>query len=1463
MRMGKSGKKTIGMTMAAIIVASVFAMVAPVSVADPPVPSGKVAIYYLVPDNSSVPDGYWHTTDVQLRVNTTGAIRGGKVSLEFNRTCGNITGITFNTAIWDDTVANKFTPLPDKTVITYGATSDQPSGDYLIGNLTIHCNSSCCASNLSFISETYISNSTGSYYMPADVSADNGTFICGKPLVINKTVKDPATGNWIDGPLTLGPNWLNKNITFKITVTAACENLSNVVVNDTMGPRLKYKNASINPDPTPTDHAVNWTIGSLTAGSSWTVTFNATIVEYGTDHNTAKTSGTVDKIGGVGVEAEDSVTIETKPPARIDVEKTVWSKPKGAPDYNSGTWVNAVQGAKIGEIYRFNCTIHNNGNFSLTDIRFWDILNCSLEYVDNATLVTPDGVKRNITLPTILHLHSAIYPLDKPDNWTSTWWHELYPNFSSEYHMKTWEDNNDGELSPSDQILLETIGVTPKVEHWYHVDDVTVTLELINNMTGEKIFVEFEGGYERMEDVMCQPVSTYWHEVYPNFSRIYHLERWDDTGEPYDKLSPSDKIVLQDEKTSQTAEYHVNNVTVDIIARQKDEVFKPKVLYNATGIDISNPVCTILHELSPIKCNTYHLKEWDDTNNNGNLDGGDQILLNTAGKCEWFHVEDVTAHNITVSREYRVDEWLQENLTLQPCQKIIVEYDAHVVNYGNDSNVQCVKGYSSEGNKWVSDCDNAWINTPKPDLIVSDVTINYDANKVKNNAIGPLPPNGTRTQCNNLSANRSELNGVPVKFAFNVTFEVNGVPLNCSPVHVPADTLSGGDNITVYCNCSFYPIAGVKYNISVTVDSDNEIIESDETNNTKWRNVTAKWLGLKGDGWQDGRNITKLQCHEQGTINITYSAGDSKYLSGGSNPDWTTYTVNWTASDLPIPPTDTCIKKARLYVYYTWDKTPGRNISDYFTMKFNGYEVQKDKVYTDAKEAGSSWNYGMVAYNVTDKFIATSNNTAVLTNSYPGGGNVSMEGMFLVVVYDNPNEPERIIMMNEGLDWIKADDAYGVSTEEATTYATFTCPAIPLDEIGRAKLITVTVDAGSYGTAKDPDWQALYFNGVLLGKGKEIWPVEYSIPTVNETDVTLLLNATNNTAAIQSYKPANETYGDSFEASLAFLVLEKVVKEIKVVPRLTIVQPQEQFEVEIVVDTNGHDLYGVSYELYYNNSVLIAETQVPGNLSDYGETSVVINNIDQASGKIEYGETMLGDSCADGTIVIARIQFTAIGAPDTMSDLDLRDVMFVDCDKNENKAFVVKDGRVWIYKNNPPVAIAKSKHRFNNAAKKYQCSAILCACESYDPDQIKDYNISYIRWAFGDGQYGTSEGIENCMKRHQYESWIWVGGPDGHYEPFVAMLTVTDDGEMSNSTTLNVIVYIAGDANGDGVVNIIDAAYVGKHWHERCNQTACECKCCDPCWDNPQADRADLNNDCYIDIMDLAIVGANWKHTAW
>ena len=204
----------------------------------------------------------------------------------------------------------------------------------------------------------------------------------------------------------------------------------------------------------------------------------------------------------------------------------------------------------------------------------------------------------------------------------------------------------------------------------------------------------------------------------------------------------------------------------------------------------------------------------------------------------------------------------------------------------------------------------------------------------------------------------------------------------------------------------------------------------------------------------------------------------------------------------------------------------------------------------------------------------------------------------------------------------------------------------------------------------------------------------------------------------------------------------------------------------------------------------------------------------------------------------------------------------------ENPWYEVYNGTVELFNNSPPVSVPTSKFWVTNAATKYNCYADLCACQSYDPDNSTGFDdgdeIIYIRWDFGDGEYGTSEGAfdENCQKLHKYTSWNWIGGENGHYEPFLASLTVTDDGDPdpSDTTYFDVVVYIAGDANGDGKVNVIDAAYVGKHWEEEAGTPAEECG---PYWNEEQADKADLNNDRKVDLFDMSIVGANWGHTAW
>ncbi len=83
----------------------------------------------------------------------------------------------------------------------------------------------------------------------------------------------------------------------------------------------------------------------------------------------------------VGCEVWRSNGTEYIPPT-INVTKTVW---------NGTAWVHDLA-THVGSVVRFNITIANNDGVNVTNIAIADILSCSLEYADDATLTLPDGV---------------------------------------------------------------------------------------------------------------------------------------------------------------------------------------------------------------------------------------------------------------------------------------------------------------------------------------------------------------------------------------------------------------------------------------------------------------------------------------------------------------------------------------------------------------------------------------------------------------------------------------------------------------------------------------------------------------------------------------------------------------------------------------------------------------------------------------------------------------------------------------------------------------------------------------------------------------------------------------------------------------------------------------------------------------------------------------------------------------
>lgn len=247
-----------------------------------------------------------------------------------------------------------------------------------------------------------------------------------------------------------------------------------------------------------------------------------------------------------------------------------------------------------------------------------------------------------------------------------------------------------------------------------------------------------------------------------------------------------------------------------------------------------------------------------------------------------------------------------------------------------------------------------------------------------------------------------------------------------------------------------------------------------------------------------------------------------------------------------------------------------------------------------------------------------------------------------------------------------------------------------------------------------------------------------------------------------------------------------------------------------------------------------------------GELDFLHSVIDYSSGRVRIGGMDYGDG-RDGDLVLAEITLRAVGLHGENSPVALTIRELKEADAIERGIYAqTANGTAFI--NIPPTATGLSVHRINNVHASYPSPAIFTASGSLDPDgdTITDY-----AWDFGDGSSGQGLSIE-----HAYTGYLWTGSG---YEHFTATLTVQDSYGLQNSSPLAVTVYIAGDANGDGEVNILDAACIGKHWREQCSSGTES----GYCWNDLPADGADLNNDGEINILDAVVVGRNWRRTAW
>ncbi|WP_265580914.1 DUF3344 domain-containing protein [Methanofollis aquaemaris] len=236
------------------------------------------------------------------------------------------------------------------------------------------------------------------------------------------------------------------------------------------------------------------------------------------------------------------------------------------------------------------------------------------------------------------------------------------------------------------------------------------------------------------------------------------------------------------------------------------------------------------------------------------------------------------------------------------------------------------------------------------------------------------------------------------------------------------------------------------------------------------------------------------------------------------------------AITIPMPENGT-VRSARLYIYTTWghDEKRKEGTKGRITLKIDGVDIKADQVYRDRKNEGI-YNYLLEthAYNITTlKGGVAGKHMVTVTNDGRKDDVFATYGPGVLVVVENPAEPEITYWIAEGSDTIYANPDFSTTSDDCITKALFD-GQIDLADAGGARLILVT----TAGSGVDDDEHRITFNG---GKWFNLLTGGSSAISVAGIDVRPYLMPSGNEAGIQSY--INSTKGDYMENRGAILVV--------------------------------------------------------------------------------------------------------------------------------------------------------------------------------------------------------------------------------------------------------------------------------------------------------------------------------------
>jgi hypothetical protein len=245
----------------------------------------------------------------------------------------------------------------------------------------------------------------------------------------------------------------------------------------------------------------------------------------------------------------------------------------------------------------------------------------------------------------------------------ATLWHEILPEQGRIWSLAYWYESF--MFSPADQIVLtrkdpETHEPIPGTEAEYHVDKLTVAMNLTSTLDAETHIVKFEGSLKEFMkyhwwEWPLGPNSTQWHEVNPTYCRQWYLEDWLDDGDSM--LDYCDYIIMIDKETGWIEEFHVESLSTDIWVTQKPPPPPPAVppedleLYPREVVDLMDPTGTQWHELHPNTTNFYEIASWEPGRV---LSPEDIVVMNDKA----FQVDEVTIGIIVYDYDEGIYRWL-------------------------------------------------------------------------------------------------------------------------------------------------------------------------------------------------------------------------------------------------------------------------------------------------------------------------------------------------------------------------------------------------------------------------------------------------------------------------------------------------------------------------------------------------------------------------------------------------------------------------------------------------------------------------------------------------------------------------------------------------------------------------------------------------------------------------------------